>query len=105
MRQRNPSPYPIVVMAADGPFEAAPGEVVDFPDRLAGFELVTDDEARHETPEAAPVESAPVEPAAAPALAPAPAAVPAQPVAPAPLPAPIAGVVIPPPPGAITTTA
>lgn len=103
MRQRNPSPYPIVVMAADGPFEAAPGEVVDFPDRLAGFELVTDDEARHETPEAAPVESAPVEPAAAPA--PAPAAVPAQPVAPAPLPAPIAGVVIPPPPGAITTTA
>lgn len=103
MRLRNSSPYPIVVMDPAGPFEVLPGATFEHDGPLAGLELVTED--RHEAPEPAPETApAPVEPAAAPAPPPAPA--PAPPVAPipTPMPAPVAGVVIPPPPGAVTTT-
>lgn len=42
MRQRNAQPYPLIV-GDDPPYLAAPGQEVDHPDLLAGFEPVDAD--------------------------------------------------------------
>lgn len=40
MRQRNTGPYPLIV--PDIPAEVAPGDEIDFPDPVTGFEPVID---------------------------------------------------------------
>lgn len=48
MRQRNPGPYPLIV--PDIPAEVAPGDDVDYPDLIAGFEPVVEPAPADKTP-------------------------------------------------------
>lgn len=80
MLQRNTSGSPLIVMT-DPPQSVGPGETIDHPDLLGGFEAAQDgaEQAGHEVPpaaevpEPAPPMSPPVPEPAAPAWPPAPA--------------------------------
>ena len=59
MLQRNPGSSPLVLPTLDPPQTVAPGDVIDHPDPLGGFELVVDKTAPK------PVKPAAASPAAA----------------------------------------
>lgn len=45
MRQRNTSGSPLVLPTLDPPVEVLPGDEIDFPDLLAGMEVVEDEQS------------------------------------------------------------
>ena len=54
MRQRNTSGSPLVLPTLDPPVEVLPGDEIDFPDLLAGMEVVENEQSTVAEPVAVP---------------------------------------------------